>query len=444
MKRTVWVRWTVRMAVSLLLIGGIAVTASAVERRRIVVFNEGILVEVQQQVVALSGSSVLHVLSLINALAIELPEVGTEAALAFLQAHPAVQRIDDDPLLGLQGQGGDGQGGDSGSFVTPAAAPAKEFYPWGIVWIGAAEVQQDNPLLAGDLVKAALIDTGVDPTHPDLQQNIIGGYNAIAGADPRDWQDDNGHGTHVAGVLAGALNNRGIIGMTPRVRIYAFKALDRDGTGHTSDVINALQRVPADTRIIAASAGTDLVWPSFEEAIHRLYHAGKLMVFSAGNRCTASAAQGQGSDGQGGDAACVANPSDVKFPARYPGVIAVGASDGNDQVPAFSRSGAAMAEHGVVAPGVNIFSANLGGGYGLMSGTSPATPHVTGAVVLALQLRPTLSYEELLSLLRQTAKDTGYPAEVQGVGRIDVEQLVHTLQGKNINPLLHTVGQQAR
>src|SRR6267378_1172025 len=356
MKRMVWVKWMVSMVMSILLIGGIAVTASAGDLRRIVVFREGTAVEVQQQLVAMSGSSLLHTLYLINALAIQLPAVGTDVALAFLQAQPAVVRVDDDPLIGLQGQGGDG------SFVTPAAPPLKEFYPWGVDWIGAADVQAQDPGLAGVGVKVALIDTGVDPIHPDLKQNIIGGYNAMAGQDPNNWRDDNGHGTHVAGTLAARLNNVGVIGVAPRVRIYVFKTLDQNGMGRTSDVINALQRVTPDMRIIAGSCGTDLVWPSFEDAIHRLYQAGKLMVFSAGNYCMTSSAQGQG-----GDASCTTTqPADIKFPARYLGVIAVGASDANDQVPTFSRSGPAMADHGVVAPGVNIFSTNLGGGYGWM------------------------------------------------------------------------------
>jgi subtilisin len=417
MKRMVWARLMVSIVMAIILIGSLAVTASAVDLRRIVVFREGTLVDVQQQVVALSGSSVLHILSLINALAIELPALSPEAALAILQALPVVLRIDGDPLIGLQGQGGDG------SFVTPGAAPTQEFYPWGIDWIGAADVQAQDPGLAGDGVKVALIDTGVDPTHPDLKQNIIGGYNAMAGQDPKNWGDDNGHGTHVAGTLAARFNDVGVIGVAPRVRIYVFKALDQNGMGRTSDVINALQRVTPDMRIIAGSCGTDLVWPSFEDAIHRLYQAGKLMVFSAGNYCTTSSAQGQG-----GDASCTTTPpADIKFPARYPGVIAVGASDANDQVPSFSRSGPAMADHGVVAPGVNIFSTTRGGGYGWMSGTSASTPHVTGTVALALQLRPNLSYEALLALLQHTAQVLSYPPEQQGAGRINVEQMVRRL-----------------
>ena len=273
----------------------------------------------------------------------------------------------------------------------------------------------------------ALLDTGVASTHPDLKQNIITGYNSIAGQNPRAWEDDNGHGTHVAGTLAAQLNKLGVIGVAPRVKVYLLKTLDQNGTGHTSDVIEAFQHIPPDIRIIAGSFGTDLVWPSFEDAIQRLYQSGKLMVFSAGNYCTANTAQGQG-----GDASCTTTPpADIKYPARYSGVIAVGASNKNDEVPSFSRSGRAMAEHGVVAPGVDIFSTNLGGRYGWMSGTSAATPHVTGAVALALLLQSRLSYEDVLDLLGQTAKDLRYSPEQQGVGRIDVEEMVRRLKQKD-------------
>ena len=178
MKRIVWARWMVSIMIAIILNGSLAVTARAVDLRRIVVFREGTLLDDPLlQAVVQTGSSVLHILSLINAVAIELPPVGTNLALTLLRALPGVVRIDGDPLIGIQGQGGDGQGGDGGSFVTPGGAPSKEFYPWGIDWIGAADVQTQYPWLAGDEVKIALIDTGVDPTHADRQQNIIGGYN---------------------------------------------------------------------------------------------------------------------------------------------------------------------------------------------------------------------------------------------------------------------------
>jgi subtilisin len=351
---------------------------------------------------------VLHILDLINAVAIELPAVGTDLALAVLQADPTVQRVDGDPVVDLRG---DGQGGDGS--VTPGSAPVQEFDPWGVVLIGAADVQTQNPGLAGDGVKVALLDTGVDRTHPDLGQNIVGGYNSLAGQNPSNWADDNGHGTHVAGTMAARLNNLGVIGVAPRVKIYVLKTLDQNGTGRTSDVIYALQQVPPDIRVIAGSCGTDLVWPSFEDAIRLLSQAGKLMVFSAGNNCTTNCP--------------TPPPTDIKFPARYPGVIAVGASDQGDRVAVFSRSGQAMADHGVVAPGENIFSDYLEGGYGWLSGTSASTPHVTGAVALAVQLQRDLSYDGLLALLRQTAKNLGYLSVQQGAGRIDVKKMVQRL-----------------
>ena len=290
MQHMVRVRWMMSL-VMLLLLGGIVVAAPAGDRRRIVVFHESILVNVQQQVVALPGIKVLHILSLVNALAIELPATGTEDTediVALLRLLPGVDRVEDDPVIELQGAGSDG------GFVTPSADPAGEFYPWGIDWIGAADAREQNPWLTGNGIKVALIDTGIDPTHPDLRRNVIGGYNAMAEQDPHNWRDDNGHGTHVAGTVAARLDQHGVIGVTPNLRIYALKALDRDGKGRTSDVINALQRVPRDVRIIAGSFGTDLVWPSFEKAIYSMYRSGKLMVFSVGNRCAPNGAQGAG------------------------------------------------------------------------------------------------------------------------------------------------------
>jgi subtilisin len=380
-----------------------------VDRRWIVVFHEGTPLDVQVQVVENTLSSVLHILSLINALAIELPAVGAEAALAVLQVDPLVKRVDGDPPIDMYD---DGQGSDGS--VTPAPAPVQEFYSWGHYMIGAVDVQTQNPNLEGDEVKVALLDTGVDPDHPDLKTRIIGGYNSLAKREPAKWKDDNGHGTHVAGTVAALLNNVGVIGVAPRVKIYVLKTLDQYGQGKTSDFINALQRVPSDIRIIAASCGTDIVWPSFGDAISLLSQAGKLMVFSAGNNCIPNCP--------------TPPPTDIKFPARYQGVIAVGATNQSDLVAGFSRSGPAMATHGVVAPGVNIFSDNMGGGYAWLTGTSAATPHVTGAVALALQLEPNLTYGGLWDLLQQTAKGLlGYLPGQQGAGRIDVCRMVQWL-----------------
>ena len=127
--------------------------------------------------------------------------------------------------------------------------------------------------------------------------------------------------------------------------------------------------------------------------------------------------------------------TDVAYPAAYSDwVIAVGATDYYNRVTAYSRSGQAMAIGGIVAPGgsqethIRILSTTLGGGYGQSSGTSPAAAHVSGVLALALELRPQLSFEEAVDLLKLTARDLGYPAAEQGAGLIDAAELVEMLQ----------------
>jgi subtilisin len=433
------------MVVAMVLLGGGVFAASGAELRRIVVFYEPTSWQVKQQAVAQSGSRLLNVLSLINGVAIELPAVDTDRALAFLQAHYAVAGVYDDPVIGAhgevaaiaQGAGGDGAGGDQAVFVTPVALPPTEIYPWGIVRIGAADVQAGRSSVAGDGVKVAIFDTGIDRTHPDLAPNIAGGFNAIADADPSDYNDDNGHGTAMAGIIAARLNRGGVIGAAPNAVLYAVKVLDKNGRGHTSNVIYALGVISArqDIRVINMSFGTSLVWPLFRVAIQRAYQLGKIILASRGNGCTVGATataqgaggDGAGGDGAGGDAGC--HPFAVRYPAAYPEVIAVGATTARDEVASYSLWGGVA----VVAPGGDstekILTTNRGGGYGLITGTSPATAHVTGAVALALQLQRDLSVEQMRYLLQQKPHQlTCCSVDQQGAGLIDVKAMVEELK----------------
>lgn len=437
--------------VTIVLLSGGVFAATGADLRRIVVFQEGTSLQVQQQAVAQSGSRLLHVLSLINGASIELPAVGTEAALAYLQAHHAVAGVYDDPAIGAHaeaaaiaqgaggdGAGGDGAGGDQVVFVTPVASPPTEIFPWGIERIGAAAVQENRPPVAGDGVKVAIFDTGIDRTHPDLAPNIVGGLNAIAGADPGDYNDDNGHGTAMAGIIAARRNHRGVIGAAPHAILYAVKVLDKNGRGLTSDGIYALGVIAShrDIRVINMSYGTSLVWPLFQLAIQRAVQLGKVIQASRGNSCATATAQGAGGDGAGGDAGCSLSLTAVKYPAAYPEVISVGATTARDKVASYSLWGGVD----VVAPGGDsakkILTTNLGGGYGLISGTSPATAHVTGAVALALQLRPKLSPAKVQALLQRTANHlecprwpivSHCPVDQQGAGLIDVQAMVDEL-----------------
>jgi subtilisin family serine protease len=155
------------------------------------------------------------------------------------------------------------------------------------------------------------------------------------------------------------------------------------------------------------------------------------MVASAGN-CQGGDGGGDEGGGDGEEemvAACGTSPTHVMYPAAYPWLIAVAATDVYDQVAAYSRYGPEM---DIAAPGgarasEMIFSTIRGGGYGWGSGTSQAAAHVSGAVALALQRQPQLSFEQVRNLLQATAWDLGYSQEHQGAGLIDVYGMMQKL-----------------
>ncbi len=458
--------------VSVIFIAGWAFAASGSNLRKIVVFVEGTPWQEQQQVIGRSGSRVLNILSLINGVAIQLPEPGTAQALSTLQADPTVEGVYDDPTIAAHGAASISADGIV-IYIQPAPAPTQETYGWGLEKIGIPDVHEDKPGLDGSGVKVAILDTGVDMNHPDLKQNIIGGINARAGADPSNYQDDNGHGTHIAGIIAARQNKKGVIGAAPHIRMYAIKVLDQNGAGQVSDLISGLGWVHAHKiNLVNMSLGFPQEWgpyPALEKAIKRLYDAGVIMVASAGNRnprslpgAEGNGGDGNGGDGNGGDASCGSAQSlspdektaqgnggdgnggdgttycykttKVKDPAAYPWVIAVGATDENDLVTNYSRNGLEITVHGVAAPGGAIsgkwiLSTNLGGGYGLGSGTSQAAAHVTGTIALALQLQRDLSFNNVLALLQQTAISDGLPSDWEGAGVIDAERLLDALKG---------------
>jgi subtilisin len=437
--RRVGVRGVACLVTSLGLMAGGAFAATGDSLRKIVVFQAGMASQMQQQVVQQSGSQVLNVLSLVNGLAIALPPQGTAQALAALQANPTVLGVYDDSAV--SGQDG---GGDNVIVISPADPPTQELYPWGLEAIQVPEVHHEEPGLKGAGVGVAILDTGIDLTHPDLSKNVKGGYNALAGQDPKTYQDDNGHGTHMAGIIAARANGLGVIGAAYQAKLYAVKVLDQYGSGRLSDLINGLGWVRANQiRVVNMSLGFSEGSPLLEQAIERLYEAGVIMVASAGNHSTNCAQDGGGDDGGGdgsaqdgggddggGDTGCDTVPGGVSYPARYHGVIAVAATDSQNRVTNYSRSGPEVA---VAAPGGSthdqrILSTNKGGGYGWGSGTSQAAAHVTGALALALQVKSHMSFEEAATLLQGTAKDLGEPVEQQGAGLIDVEAMIGALK----------------
>ena len=225
-------------------------------------------------------------------------------------------------------------------------------------------------------VTVAVIDSGIDYTHPDLVPNYAGGYDfATPDSDPID---DHGHGTHVSGTIAAALNNltgspaaaEGVVGVAPRARILSYKVCRSDGTCDDFAIQQAIaQAITAGARVINMSLGESAYSQSLDAAVQDAWNAGLVIVAGAGNNGT----------------------TELFYPAALPNVISVAAFDEDHRRPSFSNYGSWV---DISAPGSNILStypmsacpASTTPGdigcYAFNSGTSMATPHVAGAAAL--------------------------------------------------------------
>ncbi|MFC4556868.1 S8 family peptidase [Virgibacillus kekensis] len=222
----------------------------------------------------------------------------------------------------------------------------------------------------------AVLDTGVDYRHEDLNDKTILGYDFVQ----NDYQpmDRNGHGTHVAGTAAAETNNAiGVAGMAPNTSILAVRVLDARGSGSLADIADGIiYAADYGAEVINLSLGCDCDTQTLENAVNYAWNNGSVVVAAAGN------------DGV----------STTFEPASYDNVIAVGAVDSNNQIASFSNYGPWV---DVMAPGVDIASTYLRDGYVYMSGTSMASPHVAGlAGLLAGQGR---SNAEIRSAIENTA-----------------------------------------
>jgi subtilisin family serine protease len=310
------VRVVVGVLMSIVLIVGGAFAADADDSRKIIMFLDGIPLDVQKLLVTLTGSTVVHVLSLINALAIQLPLGGIDDVLEQLLNNPAVLGVFDDPI---------------GSIVssTLLSEPySGENFDWGLARIGVPEVQSTQGV-TGSGVTVAVLDTGIDSSHPDLSGKVVSGFNALPGGG--SYKDNHGHGTHMAGIIAAAVNDKGIIGAAPEAKLSAVKVLDKDARGRVSDLINGLQWVQKKgIRVANMSLGFSEENVPLERAIERL-KKGMIMVAAAGN-CNGDDGGGDEGGGDGGEEegptpACDPSQTAVKYPAAYAGVIAVAATD---------------------------------------------------------------------------------------------------------------------
>lgn len=279
-----------------------------------------------------------------------------DQTLNALNNDPSVISIDVDKKVNLL---------ESVSISSAVATAVNAYNQWNYT---ALQLQQFHAHTNGDGILVAVIDSGVNRTGTDLN-----GLNQVL--DGCDWVtsptnvcrgtgvvDENGHGTHVAGIIAAQDDGEGIIGVAPRSQILPLRVLDANGSGYLSDISAAVDyAVRNNAEVINMSLGGTTDYYLIEDAIDRAVAAGVVVVAAAGN----------------------SGPNNVvpSYPAAYDNVIAVAATDSNGTIASYSNQGAYV---DIAAPGSAIIS-TYPNGYASLSGTSMASPHIAGVVAMMLQ-----------------------------------------------------------
>jgi len=274
---------------------------------------------------------------------------------------------------------------------------ALDYEPYGIQRVDA-DVAYNNGY-TGSGADVAIIDTGIDSDHPDLQANLGKGGAAVACSGSGcnyNWDDDNGHGTHCAGTVGAPLNGDGVVGVGPDITLHAVKVLDSRGGGSYSDIAAGIEWT-ADQGWDVASLSLGGSYSSVvADACSYAYNNGVLLSAAAGN-------SGPCSD-------CVG------YPAALDECIAVSAINSNDDLASFSSTGS---EVELTAPGAGVWSTYVGGGYEKLNGTSMACPHVSGAA--GQLMAQGYSNTQARNRLRNTAESLpGLSSNEQGYGLVDV------------------------
>lgn len=293
---------------------------------------------------------------------------------------------------------------------------------YGLEKIGRTRLWQSRPELTGKGVRVGIIDTGLSAQHPRLKGRTLAFRNFISPRDGEEAFDDHGHGTHVGGTVAGGANKNLAIGVAPEAGLLIAKTFSRYGGTEIAYLLEALQWVADPDGNPQTHDGADIVSGSwnvdgdetaqttpeanpFCVAVSNLLRLGVVSVFAAGNDGPAA--------------------SSIKVPGACPDAVTVAASDENDQIADFSSRGPVIWKSGVIAkpditaPGVDILSADYEGDVRTKSGTSMATPHISGAFALLKQADPNASVADLKSRLLFGATALG-PADAWGAGRADL------------------------
>lgn len=350
--------------------------------------NSRILFHIQR-----SGGIILEEISVLNAIRVKVPPSIENAFIKSIKSRPEVRYVER-------------------NIVFKAVHTPNDPY-WDDQW-GMRIIQADS---AWDIhkgstsVTVAIIDTGIEYTHDDLSDHCINlGYDWVN--NDNDPMDDNGHGTHCAGVAAAIMDNGiGVVGVA-QVSIMAEKVLDEEGSGYADDVADGIvHAVDAGADVISMSLGSYFSSNLIKDACQYAWDKGCILVAAAGND----------------------NIQWRHYPAAYDTVIAVSATDKYDRKASYSNYGNWIE---LAAPGGDgedyhdwILSTYLDNWYAWSCGTSMATPHVAGLAALVWSYEPTLTNQELRQHLRDTADDLGASGKDRyyGYGRINAYRALNEL-----------------
>lgn len=278
---------------------------------------------------------------------------------------------------------------------------------------GIDRINAENEANKGAGIHVAVIDTGIQKDHPDLAGNIVGGKNCSSGT---SYNDGNGHGTHVAGTIAGIDNGFGVVGVAPEAKLWAVRVLDNAGYGSWSSVICGLDfvtsKAPANggpIRVANMSLGGGGVSDNncgnsnndpLHKAVCRARDAGVTIVVAAGNSAVDASTQAPASY----DDAVITVSALADSDGAKDGKGAGTSYGPDDTFATFSNFGNVV---DVGAPGVSIHSTWIGKGYGTISGTSMASPHVAGAAALYLSVFPNAVWTEVRDAIISTGENSG-------------------------------------
>lgn len=402
-----------------------ALSALGAEDRLIIAFKPEVAAFEQRQIVEGLGLTVLDEIAPLRVVLAQAPAGKSFQAESRLTANPKILRVGHDiwrkwietpsfqetPLPSVE------------SVVRglPRLAPSRRLpaaggpgssegeVQWGVKRVNAPAAWPANQ---GAGVKIAIIDTGIDPEHPELKDKIAGGYNAVDKNAP--WADDHFHGTHVAGIVAAQLDGKGVVGVAPKATLYAVKVLTKEGSGSLFSIMDGIVWTAQNgIQVANMSLGAPQEIPFLEYALQMANNAGVTIVAAAGN------------DGKA-----------VNYPAAYKETIAVSAlcppgieetklcPSAQEGIATFSSRGPEVA---FIAPGVKVPSSvplsHDPSGVKAYSGTSMATPHVAGLAALAVA-KGAQGPEAVRAALRAAAERIpGLSDSEQGAGVINAAKL---------------------